>query len=289
MIKLKNRALFVKNRTYILLSPAKLNLYLKVLNRRPDNYHNINSLIQKISLFDILKIKILEDKNIKSIKFSISNIPENNTILKAINLFKSLIKIDFGYNIEVIKNIPMEAGLGGGSSNAATVLKFLNYFFKTNIPLIKLIDISTNIGADVPLFLSDKNIILITGIGENIKFVNPDISKYKWFLLVIPDKSLSTKKVYKELNFVLTNSNKNIMEDTLFEIGYNDLEKPAFKILPELKVIKDKLKEYTDLALMTGSGSTIYSGFEYKQKAVETFKTIEKLFPNYKKIIVRAL
>ncbi len=274
----------------ILLSPAKLNLYLKVVSKRDDGYHNINSLVQKISLFDTIKIKIFNNKLINEIKFYNINIPEkNNTIFKTINFFKEYTNINFGYKIYIYKKIPIEAGLGGGSSNAAIVLKFLNNFFKTKLTLNDLIKIGAKIGADVPLFLCNDSLILIYGIGDKVKPIHTLDLPYKWFLLVKPNISLSTKKVYSNLNFILTNFNKNIMEDTLLEIGHNDLEYSAFKLEPRLKEIKEFLKNYSDLCLLTGSGSTIYCGFKLKADILAVYKKVLKKYKNFQILIVRAL
>ncbi len=273
---------------FILLSPAKLNLYLKIISKREDGYHNLNSLIQKISIFDVIKISFnTKNKLINFINYDIDE--NNNTIKKAIELFILKTGINFNYEIFIQKNIPIEAGLGGGSSNAATILTFLNNYFKTGLTMDDLINIGRNIGADVPLFLYPSSLLLMYGIGDKIKSVKYFKSDYNWFVLIKPDKSLSTKKVYVNLNFILTNFNKNIMEDSLFEIGFNDLEKSAFKILPILKDIKDFLKEYTKFSLMTGSGSVIYGGFTNKKEALNCLNKAKEKFKNYQIIICRAL
>lgn len=274
----------------IILSPAKLNLYLSVLSKRHDGYHNINSLVQKISLYDIIKIKIFKEEDIKRIIFLDYEIDKNNnTISKVISLFKIYTKLNFGYCIEVDKKIPIGAGLGGGSSNAATVLKFLNFYFSTGLSKEILVNMAKEVGADVPLFLSESTRVLIYGIGDKLKELDNYILPYKWFLLIKPDFSLSTKKVYEGLNLVLTKSNKNIMEDTLLEIGFNDLEKSAFIIYPELKILKECLKQYTEIALMTGSGSTVYGAFKNKRDLLNCYSEIQERFKKYKLIICRAL
>ncbi len=273
---------------FILLSPAKLNLYLKIISKRKDGYHNLNSLIQKVSIFDIIKISFNTKK--KLINFSNSAIDkDNNTIKKVIELFVKKTGINFNYEISVKKNIPIEAGLGGGSSNAATILNFLNNYFYAKLSLDDLINIGKSIGADVPLFLYPSSLLLMYGIGDKIKSIESLKSNYNWFVLIKPDKSLSTKKVYTNLNFVLTNFNKNIMEDSLFEIGVNDLEKSAFEILPILKDIKRFLKRYTKFSLMTGSGSVIFGGFSNKKDALNCYIKAKEKFINYQIIICRTL
>ena len=274
----------------IILSPAKINLYLYVLSKRNDGYHNINSLVQKISLFDIIKLKILDSSEQQSIKFYNYNIDEKqNTVAKVILLFKKYTKLNFGYDIEIFKKIPIEAGLGGGSSNAATILKFLDFYFSTSLSKENLINIAKKVGADVPLFLSKSGLVLIYGIGDKFKEIENYDIPYKWILLIKPNFSLSTKKVYEGLNFVLTKFNKNIMEDTLLEIGINDLESSAFKYYPELKFLKNFLKNYTDLALMTGSGSVIYGAFKNRNDLLKCYSEIKKKFKDYQIIISRLI
>ncbi len=274
---------------YILLSPAKINLYLKIVGKREDGYHIIESLIQKISLFDIIYIKISPKESLKDIKFNIPIDPYDNTVLKTINIFKKKTGIKFGYQISVLKNIPTEAGLGGGSSNAGILLKFLNSYFKTNYSINQLIKIAMEIGADVPLFTHNSSLLHISGIGEKLKNSTTFSNPYKWYVLIKPNISLSTKKVYQGLKLVLTKFNKSIMEDSLLLLGSNDLEDVAFKIAPELKEIKSILNNYSNFTLMTGSGSVIYAGFKTKHHLEKNLRNIKKLFPNYKVFVCRNL
>ena len=276
--------------TFLLLSPAKINLFLKVLNRRDDGYHNIISAVQKVNLFDIIKLKIYPNKHFTIVDFSNKDIPEKNTVTEIIKLFKQETSIDFGIEVKIIKKIPTQAGLGGGSSNAGIVLNFLNNFFKKILHKDKLVKIGKKVGADVPIFVEEKSFLVISGIGDKIlndfKIKNP----FKWYVLIKPEINLSTKKVYSYLNKVLTKSDKNIMKKMVdVKFGYNDLENSAFRIFPEIKEIKEKLKKYSEISLMTGSGSVICGLYKTKKELIENLPKIEKEFKKYKIFVCRNL
>lgn len=263
------------NINYIFLSPAKINLFLKVLNKRDDGYHNIISGIQKISLFDEIKIRILND-NLNSIKifFSDINIDSlNNTVYQAITNFKNYFNFNDSIIVNIKKNIPKEAGLGGGSSNAATVLKFLNKFYNSPLDENLILNIAKNVGADVPLFLSKKNSLIIKGIGEIIEDFSWDFNKYM-ILIAKPDLSISTKWAYKNLNLELTKDFKSINRaPTKISEFFNDLESVIFNNFKELINIKNFFyKHGANLSLMTGSGSAIFALFNSRFKLFECVK-----------------
>jgi len=276
---------------HVLLSPAKLNLTLRVLRKREDGYHEIESLIQKISLYDILKIKIFKKKTtIENIEFYPKNLDisiYNNTIKKTIDVIKFALNVNFGYDIKIYKKIPIKSGLGGGSSNAGILIKYLNEILRFNLNCLELYNIGKEIGADVPVFVNKKSLLLVKGIGDkviNVNFKNP----YSWYILVKPKNiSLSTKEVYNSLNLVLTNQNKSIIEKKNIECGVNDLEKAAFKLAPQLRELKEFLKKYSNLVLMSGSGSVIYCGFKDKNNLLNTYKKIKDTLKSHKIIICR--
>jgi 4-diphosphocytidyl-2-C-methyl-D-erythritol kinase len=254
------------------LSPAKVNLFLKVLSRRPDNYHNIVSIVDLISIYDILhieeqgngRVSVTDDKGI---------LPEGqeNTIYKAIMLLKEKYDVAKGVSVYVEKHIPIGSGLGGPSSNAATILKELPKIWGLIVPNKELMDLGRQIGADVPLFLHGRSCV-IKGIGDRIQPI--DLPRL-WYLIVYPDMVIRSRDVYEGLKIVLTKGANDIKLKDKFcstlevtDILENDLEKVAITICPKIKAIKDRLIEAGAVGtLMSGSGSSVYGVFENKEKA----------------------
>ena len=275
---------------YITLSPAKINLFLKVLNKREDGYHNILSIVQKISLFDVIKIKVINNKK-NEVKISFSNKdvnPEENTVYSAISYFKSDFEFKDSIEVFIDKKIPMEAGLGGGSSNAATVLKFINDFYKRPLKEERLLKIGLSVGADVPLFISDKKTLLMRGIGEKVEEYRTDMVKY-FILIVKPRFSISTKWAYKNLNLELTNKFKSINRaPSQISEFFNDLENAVLIKYPEINYIKNMLyKGGAFFSLMTGSGSAVFGLFKEHNEALHCLEQIKNRY--YKIFLTKTL
>jgi 4-diphosphocytidyl-2-C-methyl-D-erythritol kinase len=271
-----------KSKNLTLKAPAKINLFLRILHRRSDGYHEIESVMQKIALFDILYIS-RQGENI-SLSCPGSQVPENreNIVYKAADIFFSATGIAPGVQIVLEKNIPIAAGLGGGSSDAAAVLLGLNNLLEADLELEHLRDIGLQLGADVPFFVQDYSAAVATGIGECLQKVEP-IRDY-WILLVNPGFAVSTKWVYE--NFPLTsNSNPFILArgrkmpsdfhevpPGFFEELGNDLEAVTISHYPEIGDIKKELKELGAAAvLMSGSGPTVFGLFSEEKEAQRSF------------------
>lgn len=176
---------------------AKINLYLKISNKREDNYHNIFTVMQRISLADEIKIKITPGEKKISINCrdkSIAN--QKNTAYKAARLFLAQTKISAGLNIEIHKKIPARAGLGGGSSDAACALLALNECYGFILPEGELLDIAACVGADVPFFLKNTSCALCEGAGELVTPLKADLSGY-FCLIAKPSYDISTKQAYE--------------------------------------------------------------------------------------------
>jgi 4-diphosphocytidyl-2-C-methyl-D-erythritol kinase len=247
-----------------ILSPAKINLFLHVLGKREDGYHELLTLMCCVTLYDTLSI----DTGCEDISVSCTDpdIPtdEKNHAYKAAALFlKKLGKKD-GIRIHIDKKIPSEAGLGGGSSNAASVISGLNKLYGSPFTLSESMEIGLEIGADVPFFLFNKP-ALATGIGNNLKEYNVKIP-YK-VLIVYPGFGVSTKDVYNNLNLRLTNCQKPPKSPTLKrkfgpKILCNDLESVTASRYPEITEVKKALlKVGAEGALMSGSGSSVFGLF----------------------------
>lgn len=260
-------------------APAKVNLFLHVTGKRNNGYHNLESLFVFTEFGDEISIKeSIEDKISFKGKFSKNLDSKNNTAIKALSLFKKETGIKTEYNIKIKKNIPVEAGLGGGSADAASVLNSLNKLNKNKLSKEKLKEIAFRIGADVPACLY-KTAVLVTGIGEKIRPVK--IKDKLFILLVNPLKNLSTEKVFKE-GFTKYEKEKFYNKKTLLldEIikQKNSLEENAVKIVPEIKEVLgliDKTKN-CQLSRMSGSGATCFGIYKTKKDLDNAFAFIKK-------------
>lgn len=250
--------------TKIQKANAKINIYLQVLNKNKDNYHNINSLFYPIPLYDEITISNSQSLELHcNNNLNINN--KDNLIYKAAVIIQKYVLKNFNKTItpkiELNKNIPIGAGLGGGSSDAANTLLALNQYYELNLDLNTLHNMAISLGSDVPFFLYNKP-ALISGRGEIIKPIDYTINSY--LLLVFPNISISTAIAYKMLN---RNENyqtsliqpSNIIKDILF----NDFEETVFKMYPELYTLKIKLNKLSNnKALMSGSGSSFFAFFD---------------------------
>ncbi len=252
-------------------SPAKINLFLHILGKRPDGYHELSSLMCCVTLYDILLI----DTGFKNISVSCTDpeIPtdEKNHAYRAADLFlKKLDKKD-GVRIHINKNIPAGAGLGGGSSNAAAVLSGLNKLFGNPFTLSEIMKMGLEIGADVPFFLFKKP-ALATGIGDNLEEYPVKIP-YK-ILIIYPGFGVSTKDVYNNLNLRLTNCKKKLKSSPFErefdpELLCNDLESVTASRHPEINEVKEALFIMgAKGALMSGSGSSVFGLFPDYDSAI---------------------
>jgi 4-diphosphocytidyl-2-C-methyl-D-erythritol kinase len=246
-------------------SPAKVNLYLRVIRKREDGYHDILSLMQRISLCDELTFSPNRGGIVLHCPGTSLPEDEDNIVYRAALAFFSSIGKSPGVEITVRKRIPIAAGLGGGSSNAATTLMTLNEMYGLPLTYDQLIKIGTVIGADVPFFILRKT-AWASGIGE--RFSESSILPTFWYVLINPGFEISTKLVYQGLNLGLTKPGINYsiprfstQEDVIDGLA-NDLEKVTVKLHPVLDEIKTLLrKNGARGALMSGSGPTIFGVF----------------------------
>jgi 4-diphosphocytidyl-2-C-methyl-D-erythritol kinase len=268
--------------THTVLSPAKVNLFLKVVSKRPDSYHNIVSIVDIISLFDIIHIEEIYD-DIVTVKDDKGVLPQGmaNTMYRAVIALKERFKISSGVNVYIEKNIPIGSGLGGPSSNAATVLRELIKLWKISVSATELNEIGSSIGADVPLFLYGKPCIM-RGIGDEISPIKlPNL----WYLIIYPNVSISTRRVYEGLKIVLTKKQNDIKLVAKFNSTHevsaileNDLEKVGILLCPTIQTIKDRLIEAgAGGALMSGSGSSVFGIFETEKRAKEAIASLANM------------
>ncbi len=255
----------------LILSPAKLNLYLNVLERYPPTnhnygYHRIESIMERISIFDRIRMEVLKTPEIlfSCSEKSLEN--KDNLCLKAARLIKEKYTLPYGLRIYLKKVIPVGSGLGGGSSNVASILLGINYLFNLKLPPTDLFSLGSSLGSDVNFFLSQSSLALVKERGEAVYpfFANP-LSH----LIIWPRISLSTREVYRRLNVKLTRylSNANIIQYALKrkdiallqKVIFNVLEKPAFTLCKEIERVKKYFAKKNISLYLSGSGSALYS------------------------------
>ncbi len=277
---------------FVGLAPAKINIFLCVKNRYKNGYHKILSLFQTVSLYDIVKVKLLNEDKIE-VLCSVKDLSgEKNLCYKVADLVKKKYKITIGVRIEIVKNIPVGSGLGGGSSDAFTTIDLLNKLWNLRLKEKEILKICSEIGKDVPYFYY-KGCCMVESTGEKITKVEPYWTKKPvWFLLVYPNKMLLTKDVYDEYDKFLYKcdgeyNKRDVMKylnSDIKKLLHNDLELAAVKLLPELKRIKSLLSEISgDKVSMSGSGSSLFVIFDRKKDAV---KVKHKFLKFYKDCLV---
>ncbi len=266
-------------------SYAKLNLALNIVGKS-NSLHRIESIVSFIDLYDLIKIKKIKSKQhliIFNGKFS-KNINKNNTISKLLEILeKKKILKDKKFQIKVDKYIPNKAGLGGGSMNAASVLKFLIKKKIINLKKKEIVKISNLIGSDVILGINQKNAILNS--KNKIRYFN-NIKKF-YPLIVKPNFGCSTKDIYagvKKFHKVMLNrANKKMFSFDYLKKMNNDLENVAFLKYPKLKIIKSYLENSLDpvFVRMTGSGSALVAYFQTKKRCELAKKRFNRNYRNY--------
>jgi 4-diphosphocytidyl-2-C-methyl-D-erythritol kinase len=261
-----------------LLAPAKINLFLLIKGRRSDGYHLIFTMFQKISLWDEIELSVGQGEK----KRIYLECPDNklisgpdNLAYQAAELFLEKAGLDLAVEILLRKRIPIGGGLGGGSSDAASVLKGLNELagFPFNGASLHLLGCS--LGADVPFFLLEAPAAVGRGIGTELEVVNVP---HGWYVLVYPGFSVSTRWAYE--NYVLTGQDQDTIFDALEVIQAamwrNDLEKVITGKYPEIGRIKAELMALgAEAALMSGSGSTVLGSFLSQEEAQRAVSILE--------------
>jgi 4-diphosphocytidyl-2-C-methyl-D-erythritol kinase len=256
-----------------LFSPAKINLCLHVLGKRPDGYHELAMLMQSLDFGDTLEIELTDQPGEITVYCAGVDLPAGaeNIAAKAARRLLALSGKRVGVRIVIDKKIPVAAGLGGGSSNAAATLRGLNKLLDLQLSKKELMAEGVKLGADVPFFLFNDR-AWATGIGDQLASVPP--LPLAWYVLVNPGISISTAWAYQNLGLtappILTKLPRfpNTLDD-LVAILENDLERVTIKRYPLLAEIKKKLIELGARgSLMSGSGSTIFGLFAEEAQAV---------------------
>lgn len=244
---------------------AKINLALDVIRKREDGYHELEMIMAPITLHDLIYINVIDNGIEIDSNSKIMPTDDRNIMYKVAALMKERYQIKKGVKIFVYKHIPTQAGLAGGSSDGAAVIKAMNELFHLNLSLEQMASLGKEVGADIPFCIYQK-IAFVQGIGERLEFIeNPFNCKV---LLVKPKRGVSTKKCFNSLDLTKASHQdcrlmiKGIKEDNyqaVIDNLQNTLEAPSIDMVPEIEQIKKELLELGfDGALMSGSGSTVF-------------------------------
>ena len=272
----------------LLNSYAKINLYLKIGIKLKEGYHNIQSVMQQVALHDNISFESLNEDKIIVESNNRDLEGKNNLAYKAASLLKEEFNVDEGIKIFIEKNIPMSAGLGGGSSNAANTLVTLNKSWNLNLSQKKLIEFALEIGSDVPFFVVGES-SLVEGIGDEVKPLRKSISMNA--VLVNPGIKVSTSWAYKQFDKAkIKIEDKNIKDlisamnkkdvKKISENLYNDFDPIIEKKYEIVREIKASLKKLDAMgSLVSGSGPTVFGLFDSIYPAREAYFKLKDLYP----------
>ena len=262
-------------------SNAKINIGLNIFDKFDSGYHILESLIQEISISDIVNIKILKSNGGIQLEAKGIDCPiEDNTCYKITNYVKSHYKIKNKIIIELHKKIPIGSGLGGGSSNAASILNFLDKTLKINITKKKKIEICKTIGMDVPFFIKG-GLQYAKGMGDVTQNM-PPLFKNNFFIVAMPKFKISTKWAYSKINKPLPNKkmryNLLALEEPLkWKSFKNDFEDVVIPRYPEIRVLKEAMLENGAIySSLSGSGSAVFGIYNNYDQAFEASKKIDQ-------------
>ena len=254
--------------TWELPSPAKLNLMLHVVGRLPNGYHLLQTLFQLLDFGDTVTLTP-NDTHTISLESDVSGVPtEENLIIRAARLLQSVTGCTKGVTLGVKKLIPMGAGLGGGSSNAATTLVGLNALWKTGLTLDELATLGLSLGADVPIFVKGHS-AWAEGVGEKLVSVAlPEL----WFLVIFPKVSVNTGVIFSDPDLT-RNTPITTIRTALEGLGHNDCEPVVRQHYPEVDRALNWLNSHAS-AKLTGTGSCIYAAFPNHEAAQRVFSVL---------------
>lgn len=260
-------------------APAKLNLFLHLTGRRPDRYHELQTVFQLINYYDELSFTQRADPQINCTCLSLLNpvtaaiIPdEDNLAIKAAHLLQVRTKNLPGVDILIKKRIPIGGGLGGSSSNAATTLIVLNHLWNTRLSLDELLSLGMTLGADVPLFIQGET-SWAEGIGEKLQAIQlPE----KWFVVMIPPLPISTKKLFSHPRLTYNTTPIKIQPFLSGSLTtHNDFEPIVRQDYPVIAEGLDFLNHYAPSARLSGTGSSIFATLSTKIAAEALFEKIK--------------
>jgi|TARA_B110000238_G_scaffold52709_1_gene57535 4-diphosphocytidyl-2-C-methyl-D-erythritol kinase len=249
------------------LSPAKINLFLHVTSKRPDGYHNLQTIFQLLDYCDEISLDYREDGIINRLSGNESIPQDQDLAIRSATILKKMTGSKGGVDIGIAKKIPMGGGLGGGSSNAATVLIALNKLWSLNLSKEKLMHIGQNLGADVPVFVNCHS-----SWGEGIGEILTPITLPKYFYLIVSiDKHISTKEIFTHKALTMSPVQRKIADFSMVSNPHNDCLDAAIHLEGEIEEALthlDSTENHLGIARMTGSGCCVFVAFEKEKDAL---------------------
>ena len=249
------------------LAPAKVNLFLHINSKRADGYHNLQTIFQLLDYGDEITFSLRNDGEIKRIYGNETISPDKDLILRSAHTLKKYSKTVSGVDIGVIKKIPSGGGLGGGSSNAATVLIALNDLWNLKLPKSELFDIGQTLGADVPVFVNGHS-AWAEGKGDILTPIN--LPRF-FYLVVSINKHISTQEIFTHKALTMSPVQRKISDFSLVSNPHNDCLDAAIEMEGEIQQALnhlDSTENHLGVARMTGSGCCVFVAFESKEDAV---------------------
>ena len=249
------------------LAPAKINLFLHINSKRADGYHNLQTIFQLLDYGDEITFSLRNDGEIKRIYGNETIPPDKDLILRSAHTLKKYSKTVSGVDIGIIKKIPTGGGLGGGSSNAATVLIALNDLWNLKLPKSELFDIGQTLGADVPVFVNGHS-AWAEGKGDILTPIN--LPRF-FYLVVSINKHISTQEIFTHKALTMSPVQRKISDFSLVSNPHNDCLDAAIELEGEIqKALNhlDSTENHLGVARMTGSGCCVFIAFECKEDAV---------------------
>jgi len=272
-----------------LRSPAKLNLFLHIVGRRADGYHLLQSVFQLIDWCDTIHLKLIPQNEIRRIDPIAGVEPENDLVVRAAKLLKDFCQIESGVEISLQKEIPMGAGMGGGSSDAATTLIGLNTLWNLKLNQKTLCELGLQLGADVPFFIFGKN-AFVEGIGEQIQEIDLETRD---FLVIFPNQGIPTISIFQDPE--LTRNHGQITIDGFLASPWSDLSNDcqvvAMQICPQVKQALDWISQAVPGSepRMSGSGSSVFTVLVSKTNVAKLENLLQNLPKGWIGRVVRGL
>ena len=255
-----------------LLAPAKLNLFLHITDRRDDGFHELQTCFQLLDYGDNLEFHLCDSPVLK-LESNLNNLEaEDNLIIKAAALLQRHSEVEYGASIKLTKVLPLGAGLGGGSSDAATTLLALNKLWECGLCTDELAELGLTLGADIPVFIRGYS-SWGEGVGEKLTVI--ELPK-QWFLVISPDCQVSTKQIFCHEQLTRNSSTITIPAFPIsgaFPDSKNDCEAIAVKLYPEIGAALNWLNNYAP-ARMSGTGSSIFASFTTRAAAEQVFSEL---------------
>ena len=250
-------------------APAKLNLFLHITGRRADGYHELQTLFQLLEFGDNLEFE-LSDRLLLEMEPPMEMPVEDNLVMRAARLLQSHVNLQPGARIRLHKRIPTGAGLGGGSSDAATTLIALNHLWQLKLGMDELAELGLKLGADVPLFVRGWS-AFGSGVGEQLQALE---LPQRWYLVVTPQTHAATAEIFNHPQLT-RNSTPIKMSPLAIGGGRNDCQSVAEKIYPEIAKTRKTLEKFAPTH-MSGSGSSLFASFESEVEARRTLTSIQQ-------------